>query len=70
MESSEFGAARDLARHLKIYERQVSLRLRLAHLSPMVLKRQIYRRETLAVTLLNLSDMATLLWIEEKNASD
>lgn len=77
MEAGEFGAACDLARHLKISERQINRRLRLAYLSPTVLKRQIYRRETLAVTLLNLSDVATLPWIEresaafeEKNASD
>ena len=77
MEAGEFATVRDLAIAVNLAERHVSRQLRLAYLAPEVLRRLVCRREILAVTLLNLSDMATLPWAEqeaaafqEKSASD
>ena len=69
MEAGEFGTVLDLAQAVDLSERQVSRQLRLAYVAPGVLKRLIYRRETLAVTLLNLSDIATLPWAEQETAA-
>ena len=54
MEAGEFGTVRDLAIAVKLSERQVSRRMRLAYLSPDVLRRIVYKRNVPAVTLLNL----------------
>ncbi len=50
-------------------ERQVSRQLRLAYVAPAVLKRLIYGREPLAITLLRLIDIATLPWHEQEVAA-
>lgn len=69
MEAGEFGSVHDLAQAVGLPERQVSRQLRLAYLAPAVLKRLIYGRETLAITLLRLIDIATLPWHEQEAAA-
>jgi hypothetical protein len=69
MEAGEFGTVRDLAIAVKLSERQVSRQMRLAYLAPAVLKRLVYRRETAAVTLLELIDIAWLPWDEQEGAA-
>jgi hypothetical protein len=66
MEAGEFGTVRDLSIAVKLSERQVSRQLRLAHLAPDVLKRLVYRRETTAVTIVELVDIAWLPWDEQE----
>ena len=56
---------RDLAIFVGLAERHVSRQLRLAYLAPEVLKRLVYGREVLAVTVLDLSDCAALPWAEQ-----
>lgn len=65
MEAGEFGTVRDLAVAVGLAERHVSRQLRLAYLAPSVLKRLVYKHETPAVTLLELSDIAALPWGEQ-----
>lgn len=65
MEAGEFGTVRDLAVAVGLAERHVSRQLRLAYLAPAVLKRLVYKHETPAVTLLELSDIAALPWGEQ-----
>ncbi len=65
MEAGEFGTVRDLANPVGLAERHVSRQLRLAYLAPEVLKRLVYGREVLAVTVLDLSDCAALPWAEQ-----
>ena len=68
MEVGEFGTVRDLAIAVKLSERQVSRRMRLAYLAPAVLRRIVYKRDVPAVTLLNLIEIAALPWDERANA--
>ena len=68
MEAGEFGTVRDLAIAVKLSERQVSRQMRLSWLAPAVLKRLVYRRETAAVTLVQLVDIAWLPWDEQEGA--
>ncbi|MDN2578998.1 hypothetical protein [Aquibium sp. ELW1220] len=68
MEAGEFGTVRDLAIALKLSERQVSRQMRLAWLAPAVLRRLVYRRETSAVTLLELANIAWLAWDDQESA--
>jgi hypothetical protein len=69
MEAGEFGRVRDLAiavgLAVGLAERHVSRQLRLAYLAPEVLKRLVYGREVLAMTVLDLSDCAALPWLEQ-----
>lgn len=65
MEAGEFGTIGDLAKSAALAERHVSRQLRLAYLAPEVLKRLAYKREVPAVTLLQLTDMASLPWHEQ-----
>ena len=65
MEAGEFATVRDLAFAMDLAERHVSRQLRLAYLAPEVLKRLVYGREVLAVTVLDLSDCAALPWAEQ-----
>ena len=65
MEAGEFGTVRDLAIAVGLAERHVSRQLRLTYLAPEVLKRLVYGREVLAVTVLDLSDCAALPWAEQ-----
>jgi hypothetical protein len=69
MEAGEFGTVRDLAIAVNLAERHVSRQLRLAYLAPEVLKRLVYGREGLAVTVLDLSDCAALPWAEQELAA-
>lgn len=62
MEAGEFGTVRDLAAAVKLAERHVGRQLRLAYLAPEVLKRLVYKRETPAVALLEMTDLAALPW--------
>lgn len=68
MEAGEFGTVRDLAITVKLSERQVSRRMRLAYLAPDVLGRLVYRRETTAVTIVELVDIAWLPRDEQEGA--
>ncbi len=68
LEAGEFGTVRDLALAVKLSERQVSRQMRLAWLAPDVLKRLVYRRETTAVTIVELVDIAWLPWDEQGGA--
>ena len=65
MEAAEFGTVRDLAIAVGLPERHVSRQLRLAYLAPEVLKRLVYRREATAVTLMQITECATLPWREQ-----
>ncbi|MTH96382.1 hypothetical protein [Roseibium sp. RKSG952] len=66
LEGGEFGAVRDIARKLDVSSRHVNRRLRLAYLAPAVLKRIVYKRETPAVTLLQLTEIALLPWEQQE----
>jgi hypothetical protein len=68
MEAGEFGTVRDLSIAVRLSERQVSRRMRLAYLAPAVLKRIVYKRDVPAVTLLNLIEISALPWDEQANA--
>jgi hypothetical protein len=65
MEAGEFGTVRDLAIAVNLAERHVSRQLRLAYLAPEVLKRLVFRREVSAVTVMQLSECAAMLWQEQ-----
>ena len=65
MEAGEFGTVRDLAIAVNLAERHVSRQLRLAYLSPEVLKRLAYKRDAVAVTEINLINCAALPWAEQ-----
>jgi hypothetical protein len=65
MEAGEFGTVRDLAIAVKLAERHVSRQLRLAYLAPEVLRRLVYKREVLALTLIELADCVELPWDEQ-----
>ena len=68
MEAGEFNTVSDLASAVGLAERHVSRQLRLAYLAPEVLKCLTCGREAPAVTLLTLTDVATLPWDEQKAA--
>ena len=65
MEAGEFGTVRDLAIAVNLAERHVSRQLRLAYLAPAVLRRLVYKREVLALTLIELADCVELPWDEQ-----
>ena len=65
MEAGEFGTVRDLAIAVNLAERHVSRQLRLAYLAPEVLRRLVYKREVLALTLIELADCVELPWDEQ-----
>ena len=65
MEAGEFGTVRDLAIAVNLAERHVSRQLRLAYLAPEVLKRLVYGREVTAVTVMQMSECAGLLWKDQ-----
>lgn len=46
-------------------EHHVSRQLRLAYLSPDVLRRVVFGREVTAVTLMQLTESAALPWVEQ-----
>lgn len=65
MAAGEFNTVTDLAKAVGLAERHVSRQLRHAYLAPGVLKRLVYKREVPAVTLLKLTDVASLPWREQ-----
>jgi hypothetical protein len=65
MEAGEFGTVRDLAIAVGLAERHVSRQLRLAYLAPEVLKRLVYGREALALSLYDLCFLAGESWSEQ-----
>ena len=65
MEAGEFSTVRDLAIAVNLAERHVSRQLRLAYLAPEVLRRLVYKREVLALTLIELADCVELPWDEQ-----
>jgi hypothetical protein len=65
IEAGEFGTVRDLAIAVNLAERHVSRQLRLAYLAPEVLKRLVFGREITAITVMQLTESAALLWAEQ-----
>jgi len=66
LEAGEFETAQDLAANLQMDRRSVSRQLRLAYLSPTILKRLIYLREAPALTLRNMMDITENSWAAQK----
>lgn len=66
MDAGEFGTVRDLAIAVKLSERQISRRMRLAYLAPSVLKRLVFKRETPAATLLDMTEIAAMPWDQQE----
>ena len=62
MEAGEFATVRDLAIAMDLAERHVSRQLRLAYLTPKVLRRLVFCREVTAVTVMQLTECAALPW--------
>lgn len=62
MEAGEFSTVEDLAAALKLGDRHVNRLLRLAYLSPEVLKRLTCARETTALSLRDLCFLAGDAW--------
>ena len=69
MEKGEFGTVRDLALAENLAERHVSRQLRLAYLSPEVLKRLVLGREATAITLRQLTGCASLPWPDQASVA-
>jgi hypothetical protein len=65
IEAGEFSTVRDLAIAVNLAERHVSRQLRLAYLAPEVLKRLVYGREVIAMTVMQLTECALLSWQEQ-----
>lgn len=65
MEAGEFNTVEDLAAALKLGDRHVNRLLRLAYLSPEVLKRMACSGETTALNLRDLCFLASEAWEEQ-----
>jgi hypothetical protein len=65
MEAGEFGTVEDLARSVNLGERHVSRLLRLAYLSPEVLRRLTCGREATAISLQDLCFLAGEAWEDQ-----
>ena len=65
MDAGEFSTIQELAEAVGLAERHVSRQLRLAYLAPVVLRRLVYKRDTVAVTEINLSNCAAVPWAEQ-----
>ena len=65
MEAGDFGTVEDLARSVGLGERHVSRMLRLAYLSPEVLKRLTCGREATAISLHDLCFLAGEAWEDQ-----
>lgn len=65
MEAGEFATVHDLAKAVGLAERHVSRQLRLAYLSPAVLKRLTCGRESPAVSLMSLVEATAAPWPEQ-----
>lgn len=66
MEAGEFGTVEELAAAIKLGDRHVSRLLRLAYLSPELLKRMTCGRETTALSLRDLCFLAGEAWKEQQ----
>jgi hypothetical protein len=67
MEVGEFATIQELAKAVGLAERNVSRQLRLAYLTPEVLRRLTCGREASAATLKQLIECAVLAWQEQEN---
>ena len=67
MEAGEFSTVDELAAALKLSDRHVNRLLRLAYLSPEVLKRMTCGRETTALNLRDLCFLAGEAWEGQQN---
>jgi hypothetical protein len=65
MEAGEFATVEELAAALKLGDRHVNRLLRLAYLSPEVLKRLACGRETTAINLHDLCFLSGEAWVEQ-----
>lgn len=65
MEAGEFGTLQDLAKTVGVTDRFVSRQMRLAYLAPEVLRRLVYKREILAITIIELAACIELPWDEQ-----
>jgi hypothetical protein len=68
MESGEFNTVHDLATAMGLAERHVSRQLRLAYLAPNVLRRLTCGRESPAVTMVSLVEIASEPWADQEAA--
>ena len=66
MAAGDFSTVRDLAIAVNLAERHVSRQLRLAYLTPQVLKRLVYKRDVTAITVMQLTECALLSWQEQE----
>lgn len=67
MEAGEFAKVHDLAKAVGLPERHVCRQLRLAYLSPTVLKRLTCGPESLVVSLMSLVEATAAPWPEQAN---
>lgn len=65
MDAGEFATIQELAEAVGLAERHVSRQLRLAYLAPEVLKRLVYEREALGVSLYDACFLAGEAWREQ-----
>lgn len=65
MESGEFGTLQDLASAVGVTDRFIGRQIRLAYLSPEVLKRLIYNREASLITIVELAKCVDLPWHQQ-----
>lgn len=65
MEAGEFNTVEDLAAALKLGDRHVSRLLRLAYLSPEVLKRMTTAREATSLSMRDLFFLAGMTWADQ-----
>ena len=65
MDAGEFSTIQELAEAVGLAERHVSRQLRLAYLGPEVLKRLTCGRETIAVTVVQLTECSALPWQDQ-----
>jgi len=65
MEAGEFGTLQDLAKTVGVTDRFVSRQIRLAYLAPELLRRLVYKREILAITIVELAACIELPWDEQ-----
>lgn len=65
MEAGEFSTMQDLANAVGVKDRYIGRQIRLAYLAPEVLRRLVYKREVLALTLIELVDCVELPWDEQ-----
>lgn len=65
LEASEFCTLQDLASAVGVTDRFIGRQIRLAYLSPEVLKRLIYNREPSLITIVELAQCVDLPWHQQ-----